>query len=182
VEQLLNGGRVLPGLSVDTDLRWTFLIALVAGGLAGEDEIARELDGDDTASGRVQAASARAAVPTAQAKQEAWQAVVDSDGLPNAVQAAVIRGFGRVHDLSLLEPYVEPYFGALDRVWAERTSEMATQIVEGMYPTVLATPALVERTQAWLDAGPREPSLRRLVVEARDGVARAVRVQARDAG
>jgi aminopeptidase N len=182
VEQLLTGARVLPGLSVDTDLRWTFLTALVAGGLAGEQAIAAEQDRDDTASGRVQAASARAAVPTAAAKQEAWQAVVEDDRLPNAVQAAVIRGFGRVHDLALLEPYVDRYFDALDRVWAERTSEMATQIVEGMYPTPLAGTTLLDRTQAWLDAGTREPSLTRLVVEARDGVARAVRVQARDAG
>ncbi len=181
VEQLLTGARVLPGLSVDTDLRWTFLSCLVAGGLAGDDVIAAEQDRDDTASGRVQAASARAAIPTAAAKQEAWHAVVEDDGLPNAVQAAVIRGFGRVHDLALLEPYVEPYFGALDRVWAERTSEMATQIVEGMYPTALAGAPLLERTQTWLDARRREPSLTRLVAEARDGVARAVRVQARDA-
>ena len=53
---------------------------------------------------------------------------------------------------------------------------------EGLRLATEHDPDLVERTQAWLDSAPREPALRRLLVEARDGVARAVRVQARDAG
>jgi aminopeptidase N len=96
------------------------------------------------------------------------------------MQGAVIGGFGRVNDQTLLEPYVEPYFEALVPVWQTRTNEMASQIVIGLYPTQLASPALLERTERWL-ATPAEPALRRLVVEGRDGVARALRAQARDA-
>jgi len=88
--------------------------------------------GQPALSRRIRAASARSSIPTARAKQQAWASVVESDDLPNAVQAAVIRGFVRVHDTALLEPYVEPYFAALERVWSERTSEMASQIVEGL--------------------------------------------------
>jgi aminopeptidase N len=129
----------------------------------------------------VHASAARAARATPQAKAEAWKLVVEQGELPNAVQGAVIGGFGRVHDETLLEPYVEPYFEALVPVWQTRTNEMASQIVEGLYPVQLASKGLVERTQRWLDDTDAEPALKRLVTEGRDTAARAVRAQERDA-
>ncbi len=179
--ELLSGERTLEGLAIDTEMRWSLLTALVAAGAAGESDVAAELERDDTASGRVHAAAARAAVPNAQAKAEAWKLVVEQGELPNAVQGAVIGGFGRVHDETLLEPYVEPYFEALVPVWQTRTNEMASQIVEGLYPVQLASRELVERTQRWLDGSDAEPALKRLVTEGRDTAARAVRAQERDA-
>src|SRR5665811_1849403 len=127
----------LAGLSVDTDLRWDLLISLVAGGRAGEAQIAAELERDATASGERAATAARAAIPTAQAKSAAWAAVVDADALSNTLQTSTIGGFDRVHDVALLEPFVEPYFEALERVWTSRTNEMAQNIVVGLYPTLL---------------------------------------------
>lgn len=177
---LLDGSAPVEGLTVDTDMRWTLLTALVAGGALGEDDVVAELDRDDTASGRVHAAAARAAIPTPEAKADAWRMVVETGELPNAVQAAVIGGFGRVSDGALLEPYVEPYFEALERIWKERTNEMASQIVVGLYPTLLAGPDLLGRTERWLAGSDAEPALRRLVVEARDGVVRAVAAHERD--
>jgi aminopeptidase N len=178
VAELLAGSATLPGLQVDTDLRWDLLTSLAAGGRAGEAEIDAELERDDTAAGRRAAAAARAARPDPQAKRQAWASVVDSDELPNAVQAAVIAGFGRVHDVELLEPFVEPYFAALRRVWESRTNEMAQQIVVGLYPTLLATPETLRRTDAWLQELDGDlPALHRLVLESRDGVARALRAQ-----
>jgi aminopeptidase N len=181
VAGLLDGSAPLEGLTVDTDLRWELLTALVAGGRAGEPEIEAETARDDTATGRRAAAGARAAVPSTEAKREAWDSVVERGDLPNAVQAAVIGGFGTVHDPALLEPFVEPYFGCLRRVWAERTNEIAQQVVVGLYPTLLASPALLDRTETWLaDGGGEVPALARLVAENRDGVRRALRAQERD--
>ena len=180
VAGLLDGSAPLPGLTMDTDLRWSLLGSLVAGGRAGLDEIDTERSRDDTAAGHRAAAAARAARPTSEAKSEAWASVVDSDDLPNAVQASVIGGFGRVNDTALLEPFVEPYFAALRTVWSRRTNEIAQQIVTGLYPTQLATEATLERTDAWLAENADAPALHRLVLESRDGVARALRAQQRD--
>ena len=124
------------------------------------------------------------AVPSAEAKAVAWASVVDEDGLPNALQAATIAGFGRVHDRALLVPFVEPYFAGLESVWADKTSEMAQNIVVGLYPTDLVDDASVDvlgATDAWLDAHPDAPAaLRRLVLESRDGVRRALAAQEAD--
>ena len=122
-------------------------------------------------------------MPTPEAKAAAWRAVVDEDAFTNALQTSTIAGFLRVHDRSLLTPYVEPYFAALETVWGDRTNEMAQNIVVGLYPTLLAGtgPDLLGRTDAWLESlGERTPALRRLVVEERDGVRRALAAQERD--
>ena len=178
---LLDGTRVPEGLTVDTDLRWELLCGLVAAGAADEQAIDAELARDDTATGRRQAAGARATIPTAQAKLAAWRSIVDSDELPNAVQAAVTAGFTRVHDPALLEPFVEPYFAALQTIWETRTNEIGQQLVIGLFPAQLSSPALLERTQTWLDdAGDRWPALTRLVVENADLMRRALAAQARD--
>ena len=178
---LLDGSASLPGLTVDADLRWHLLQRLVVVGRASEAEIEAELLRDPTAAGQRNAASARAARPTPEAKAEAWRLAVEDESLPNAVQAAVISGFWQAEQIELLRGYVEPYFAAVGQVWATRTAEMAQQVVVGLYPTLLVSPSVVKRTDAYLAAGNVAPAPARMLLEARDGVVRALRARARDA-
>ncbi|MFJ2661041.1 aminopeptidase N [Arthrobacter koreensis] len=181
VAALLSGDLVLEDLEVGSDLRWELLTALVAGGRMGEAEIAAELERDATATGQLAAAGARAALPSAEAKAKAWDAIVVRSDLPNAAQRAAIGGFSRVHDTALLEPYSQRYFDSLREVWASRTHEIAQQIVVGLYPARLTTQETVDRTDAFLDSlGDEAPALRRLLLENRDGVVRALKAQAAD--
>ncbi|WP_091604171.1 aminopeptidase N [Arthrobacter koreensis] len=181
VAALLSGDLVLEDLEVGSDLRWELLTALVAGGRVGEAEIAAELERDATATGQLAAAGARAALPSAEAKAKAWDAIVVRSDLPNAAQRAAIGGFSRVHDTALLEPYSQRYFDSLREVWASRTHEIAQQIVVGLYPARLTTQETVDRTDAFLDSlGDEAPALRRLLLENRDGVVRALKAQAAD--
>ncbi len=181
LETMLGGERVPAGLTIDQDLRWELLTGLVVGGRFGESEIAAELVQDSTATGQLAAAGARAALPTIEAKESAWSALVDAADLPNAVQRSMISGFMRVHDRSLLAPFVERYFASIEGVWSTRTHEIAQQIVVGLYPSLLTEQATLDATDAFL-AGldPESSSLRRLVLESRDGVERALRAQAAD--
>ena len=179
---LLDGTAPLDGVTVDTDLRWHLVHRLVSTGHVDETAIEAELERDRTAAGQRQAASARAARPTPAAKAEVWDAVVVRTDLPGAIASAMIGGFGDPDQRYLLEAWVEPYFAVLAEVWATRTNETAQNIVLGFYPTVLASQALVERTDSWLAANPDAvPALRRLLTESRDGVVRALRAQRRDA-
>jgi aminopeptidase N len=181
VHAMLTGERVPEGLAVDQDLRWELLTSLVVGGRAGAADVEAELARDSTATGELAAAGALAALPTAEGKEAAWTALVDAADLPNATQRAMIVGFTRVHDRALLEPYVERYFASLRQVWETRTHEIAQQIVVGLYPSLQTTQETLDRTDAFLaELGTEAPSLRRLVLESRDGIVRALKAQAAD--
>jgi aminopeptidase N len=178
---LLDGSAEVPGLAVDTDLRWHLLMRLVALGVEGDTAIDAELARDRTAAGERHAATARALRPTPEAKAEAWRLAVEDESVPNAVQSAVIAGFAHPEQLELLAPWVEPYFEVIGRVWKERTAEFAQNIVVGLYPGLLVTPETVARTDAYLASHDVQPALARLLLEGRDGVARALRARERDA-
>jgi aminopeptidase N len=177
---LLSGERSVDGLAVDTELRWALLHRLVVMGRAGEAEIEAELRRDDTAAGRRHALNLRAAQPDAAAKAEAWEAAVHDDTLPNAEQAAIIAGFQQPEHRKLLTPYVDRYFDCIADAWENRTSEMAQQIVIGLYPILLVDQSTLDRTDAYLRTAQPVPPLRRLVTESRDNLARALRAQERD--
>ncbi len=181
VAGLLDGPVTLDGLAVDQDLRWELLASLVAGARLGQEEIDAELGRDNTASGQNAAALAEAAIPTAEAKAAVWEQIVVTGELSNALQGSAVTGFMRVHNRSLLEPYAEKYFDAVPGIVANRTHALAQQIVVGLYPALLTTQATVDRTDRFLAELPAEnAALRRMMLENRDGVARALRARAAD--
>ncbi|MFF4340190.1 aminopeptidase N [Kitasatospora sp. NPDC001540] len=177
---LLDGSVEIDGLAVDTELRWSLLGRLVATGRADEAAIEAELARDNTSSGQEHAATCRAARPTAEAKAEAWESVVDSDTLTNYVQEAVIAGFQQPDQRELLAPYTEKYFASVKQVWETRSHEISQQIIGGLYPSYAVSQATLDATDAWLASADPAPALRRQVVEARAGVERALKAQAAD--
>jgi aminopeptidase N len=169
----LDGSAPLAGLTVDADLRWRLLNALVAHGKAGHEEIDAELARDDTATGRRHAEHARALRPAAESKAEAWQRAVYDDELPNAVSNAIIGGFSHPGQKDVLGAYVEKYFEVIDEVWQRRSSERAQPVVVGLFPAWAVDQSTVDAADAWL-AGERPAALRRLVSEGRAGIVRAL--------
>ena len=182
VRGVLDGSAPLDGLAVDTEMRWTLLTALVAGGAAGEAEIAAEEQRDPTATGRERGARARAAVPTPQAKRAAWDRLFGDAALSNQMIDAIVSGWASVHDETLLAPYVDAYHDQIRGLWESRTYAIAESIAAGAYPLALAGADLLAATQGWLDRNGEAPAgLLRLVAENRDAVARAVHAQEKDA-
>ncbi|MDX3413916.1 aminopeptidase N [Streptomyces sp. MD20-1-1] len=179
---LLDGTVTLPGLEVDQELRWAFLEPLAAHGLADEKRLDEELARDDTASGRRHHVRCLAARPSEAVKAQCWAQVVESDALSNALVEATIAGFVQPSQRELLAPYAEKYFAVIERVWTERSIQIAMDVVRGLFPSYEDSRETLDATDAWLasheDAA---PALRRLVLEARDDLARALRGQECDA-
>ncbi|ANW20198.1 aminopeptidase N [Streptomyces clavuligerus] len=181
LEGLLDGSEKIDGLDVDQELRWALLLPLVARGAAGEDAVAAELARDDTASGKRHQTRLLAARPSAAVKDQAWAAVVESDALSNALVGAVISGFAQPGQRELLAPYTEKYFAAVERVWEERSIQIGMDVVEGLFPVFQGESALAA-ADGWLAAHENAaPALRRIVLERRDDLARALRGRRRDA-
>jgi aminopeptidase N len=182
LEGLLDGSAVMEGLDVDQELRWAFLYPLVSHGVADEAAVDAELARDDTASGKRHHVRCLAARPSAAVKAQAWAAVVESDKLSNALAGATIAGFEQPSQRELLAPYTASYFEAIERVWAERSIQTGMDVVKGLFPGLQDNPATLAATDAWLTSHPdAAPALRRLVLEARDDLARVLRGQERDA-
>ncbi len=177
---LRDGSAPLERLEIDTDLGWEILAGLVLNGAAGQAEIDVALAADNTSNGQQAAARASATIPTVEGKRAAFDSLVNSDALPNAIVRNVTAGFQQVNEPSVLEPFVGSYFAALNDIWANRSYAIAEYVVVGLYPAPLASVALVDATKAWLAANPGVPALRRLVTENLAGVERALMVQSKD--
>jgi aminopeptidase N len=179
---LLDGSAVPEGLAVDAELRWSVVCTLSALGALGPEEIETEARNDRSAAGARHAATARALQPTAQAKAEAWRLAVEDDALPNAMQEAVIAGFAHPTQGELVAPYRERYFADVRNVWDRRTSELAQNVVVGLFPIWTSTvdEATIAAADAFLAGADVPPALRRLVSEGRADVARALAARAAD--
>jgi aminopeptidase N len=177
---LLDGETAVPGLQIDTDLRWDIVAALAFHGAdGGGTVIEAELGRDPTDIGQRRAATRRASRPTPEAKADAWERL-HSGELSLAFVRAVVAGFAGFGQEELVRPYVEPYFAELKEVWDERPREEALDLIGGLYPGTLVEPATVAATDGALADDSLPGPVRRILVEAKDGVERALRARAAD--
>jgi aminopeptidase N len=146
----------------------------------GTAEIDAELRRDDTAAGRRHAAAVRAALPDPAAKDLAWAAVMENDDTHNAELSAIIGGFQQPNQRDLLAHYAQRYFDELATVWESRTGDTARTIAEGMFPFLVIEQSTVELVDRYLEASKPPSGLRRILLEHRDTLARALRARARD--
>ena len=177
---LLEGIKVFTGLKVDTDVRWAIVGALAGVG-ADDGLIDAELKRDPTDQGQRYAAAARAARPTAQAKEEVWASLLEDKALPLATMRAMMGGFPRYDQRQLIEPYRGRYFDAVGNVWKERDIDVALAFGRMMFPSVLVGDETVKAADRYLANDTVPGPIRRILVEARDNMQRAMRGRALDA-
>jgi aminopeptidase N len=179
---LLDGSVSFEGLAVDIDLRWHAVTALAtAGAEDAESLIAAELDRDPTDRGQRQAIAARAGRPSEEAKAEAWRTILEDRTMSEAMLGAAMRGFQQPGQEDLLAPYADRYFEALSRVWEERDLEYILEFGEQLYPKWVVSEATIEGTDRYLARDDVPGPIRRLLLEGRDRIVRAIRARAVDA-
>jgi aminopeptidase N len=177
----LEGREIPDGLAVDPELRWLIVKRLAVIGAADEAAIAGELERDPTSTGAESATAARTSLPTAAAKAKAWDAIAGSDSLSGAMLSATAENFWHTEQLDACAPFVEPYLAALPEIWRTRPTETAWWITISMFPTLLISPGTVESVSRAI-ASAEDDQLRRLLVEGRADMERALRTRAVDGG
>ena len=188
LQSWLDGVAIPSGLTVDTDLRWLLVSNLSRMGRMDLDAIAAEERRDGTITGSEQAAGARAAIPSAEAKAEAWRLAVTEDGITNTMQSAICLGFWVRGQDEVLMPYVERYFRAAEDIsalrggWATKADSLRKNVLRLLFPWSQDKQALLDRLNPWLAEASLSSSARRVVEERRDDAVRALRCQRADAG
>ena len=177
----LEGDAPFDGLVVDTDLRWHVIVQLARVGAAEAEDIAAERRRDDTDLGERQALTALAVRPTAAAKTEAWERLLEDADLSHTLARQIWGGFDRLDRPDLLAPYRDRYFAALDRVWAERSLDFAIEFAGATFPHSQVEDGLLAATDAALAREDLPRPLRRVLLEQRDTVVRTMRCRERDA-
>jgi aminopeptidase N len=179
---LLDGSIVLPGLGVDTELRWALLQRLCAADRASDAEIDAEAERDPTDAGRRHAVACRAAVPDAAHKAAAWALLAGRQDLGVETLAEVASAFAQPEHAHLLAPYADRYFEALPDVWAARDEggpgSFRLAFGQLLFPYPLASPELLAQIDAFLSGAARSQDQARVVTEGRDVVERALRSRA----
>ena len=178
----LDGTDVPPGLDVDVDLRW-FIVTLLAE-LGTEDAPARidaEKKRDATDIGARRALAAKAAQPAASAKEEAWNLAVENTEAPViTVRSVLTGGFHQYGQEDVLVPFVERYPEAFDKVWANRDHDVATGLTAMLFPSTVVDEVTVEMADKLLVRKDIDPSARRVIVESKDRLERALRARKAD--
>ncbi|MDQ4085562.1 MAG: aminopeptidase N [Actinomycetota bacterium] len=174
-------GDAPDGLAMDADMRWTVLRRLCVLGAADEPALQRELGRDRSGEGAVHAARCRAALPSAEAKAEAWRLITRDATVANYVLYATCEGFWAPEQATLTRPYVERYFAEIPATAALRSGWVVSETAKLAYPVYAVdetTLGLAEETLR----GDLDPGVRRAVADRTHDLRRAVAVRRRFSG
>ncbi|MFI8068535.1 aminopeptidase N [Streptomyces sp. NPDC086033] len=173
----LADGTVPGGPELDPELRWRVLARLAVLGATDETAIAAELERDPSATGQEGAARCRAALPTEEAKAQAWEAMFTHDDLSNYLFTATAQGFWQPEQTELVRQYVSRYYEDAVALAARRGPAIADAAGRWAFPDY----AIDEDNQALGQACLRDadliPALRRKLVDQLDDLGRALRVR-----
>ncbi len=173
----LADGTVPGGPELDPELRWRILTRLAVLGATDEATIAAELAADPSAAGQEGAARCRAALPDAEAKSRAWEAMFATDDLSNYLFTATAQGFWQPEQADLVRDYVPRYYAEAVAVAARRGPAIAEAAGRWAFPAhAVDTDTLRLGRECLSDADPL-PALRRKLTDQLDDLARALRVR-----
>ena len=181
VAALLDGSVTFEGFDVSPDLRWSLLTALARGGRADEARVAEELAHDHTISGQERAAAALAVIPSASTKAQAWNDAALRHDIANETQRSIAYVFDCSEQGDVLAPYLEAYLEVAETIWEEQGTQLASTMLEYMFPRALTGQAALDRVDEWLATSTANPAAKRYVREGRADIVRALAAQAADA-
>ena len=128
--------------------------------------------------GREHAAGARAAIPTLEAKEKAWELVTTNESLPNSEIHSTLGGLSYIDHAEIMSNFIDKYFKSVTQLWNARTHEIGQSLVTGLFPSSNITQKVVDKADKLLSENKDLPvGARRIIVEQRDSLARALRNQ-----
>jgi len=180
IRELLDGK--LSGLTIDADLRWHLLICLAERGLASVADIDSELQRDNTLTGQLAHVRCMAALPNIEAKEKAFKTATENFEISNWMRLSTIQGFARPLHRDFHAKFIDRYFGLILDIYNTKSYEDSSNIIDLLFPSYVVSKETLSKTEAWLNSTGKDahPTLRRHVMEAKDALVRALKVQGVD--
>jgi aminopeptidase N len=179
------GEQLPPGLVIDAELRWAVVTRLAALGALSDADIDAELARDESTSGVVHAARARALRPDPAAKQAAWALLTEPSQRPAYELYASAESFFEPSQAELTAGYLPRFFAELPATARHRHGWALGSVILRAFPVSAASPevlGLAEDSLTGLKAAELQPPVRRAFVDGTDALRRAVRSLQRYAG
>ena len=172
-------GEQLPaGLVIDPELRWALVTRLAALGALSEADIDAELARDESASGVVHAARARALRPDPVAKQATWALLTEPSQRPAYEVYASAESFFEPSQSELTAGYLPRFFAEMPATARHRHGWALGSVILRAFPVSAASPEVLRLAEQAL-TGPRAAELelpvRRAFVDGTDALRRATR-------
>ena len=177
--RLADGTLLVPGFTVDQDMRWSIAERYVAYGMPGaQARVDAERERDPSDRGQRELLLAEVSVPDADVKAAAWEKFL-GDGYGSLhLTGAAMGGFHWSVQRELLVPYTDRFFEVIPGVFERSENEAASVFFGGLFPSRVE-PAVLERSQALVaELGDRLPLLQRKLREANDDLERALKCRA----
>jgi aminopeptidase N len=120
-------------------------------------------------------------LPSKSDKTKAWVEVSTNTDLTNSEIHAYLAGFHQVDHLSVLKDFVDIYFDSVPQLWSARTHEIGQSLVTGLFPVAVVAQSVIDKADEFISNNPDlAVGARRIIVEQRDSLARALRAQQKD--
>ncbi len=179
LEAWRDGQQLPEGLALDLNLRWRILVRLASLGVVERAELDAALAEEATTVARVEHTRAVASMPTAAAKEFAWERFTGAVDVPNYELEAAGLGMWRGGQEELTSPYVERYFAELPATAQVRSGWVLALAAEAFFPLSHADAHTLELARALLaDPDALPPSVRKRVVDMADEISRRITIGA----
>ncbi len=173
VEVALEAPPVPDGLRLDDELQWLLRKREAALGRTSAENLRQAYDQAPSQAAEVALAYGLAALPDAATKAAVWEELVGDAPLSNSRARALAAGFWQHGQDEVLAPYVERYVHDVPGSWDRRSPQLAWTVSRLLFPSTIVRQDVLDRT-APLTTGTGPAGLRRVVLEARDDLARAL--------
>ena len=168
------------GVVLDLELRWRLVSALAARGAAGLDAVDRMGKADPTSTGKVRALAARAAMPSAEAKESVFKFLTEDDAATVEAAIWVGRSFRGIRRDDLVVPYIPRFFEAVDRLRRIRGQEYSRDLSYWFFPSLPPHPELIAAIRSQFAKTDLPPDLRRIYQDGLEEAERAIRARQLD--
>ena len=159
-------GRNTPeALAGDPDFRWLAVRRLCTLGALTAADVDSQLTQDRSMSAALDGLTAKASIPTAEAKEWAWDQVFGGHDLSNYEAGAVLGGIFRPSQLDLVRPYVARYFAHVGSLAQAFGGMPAEQLTRAGFPHAVVEPATLVAARAAIDGDGLSAGIRRALID-----------------